>query len=207
MKKYIVIITLVFAITQTNSTIFAKGLSTKLYEDKETIRGGGKAGDKSSITAGEEEREFFYGNRSGLFPKRGRAYIQYYNQADKVTIIVNSKITADVLLAGVDTNKYYYKPNFYWEVYDRFMINKADLYYVRLGRDKKGMHKVVLFAKSKGYKVNINKWINKYCRIKLIKVVGDRGPVWIYKANRWVEPRWPKIKSMRLTSVKSRKAK
>ncbi len=179
------------------STSYAQRLLRKLYDDKETVRGGGKTITKKVVVAGGKETEYFYKNRSGLVPKKGCAYIQYYPDIDKMTIIINNKVTADVCLARVKSCTWCYTNDWYYEVMDRFILGKAKLTYKIVGYRADGMPCIELFACAGKKKTNINNWLNKYLRCKTYKFGNDRGPVWInrgpYKeacSSKWVRPRW-----------------
>lgn len=199
MKRSLIIMIMALAIIVAQGIdTYAQRLLKKLYDDKETVRGTKKEEKKVVVATTSNENEYYYKDNSGMFPATGRAYVQYYYWPDKITLIANSRVTADVYLAGIDTMKYHYKEDYYWEVYDRFMINKATLYYRKVGTAPNGMHIVVLYAKTGGYTVNVNEWINKWCRVNFDPTPPKHSsPVWLYKGkwtvNQWGgHPQWQK---------------
>ncbi len=173
-------IALVFVLTQSLTNIYAqKQLMQKLYHDNETVRGGGQKKiiiTKKYDTTKAEEKEYFYKNKSGLFPRAGYAYISYYAQPNKVTLITGTRVTADVLLAGLDQlTLQRFTECYYWEVYDKFIYRNTRIRYVKVNeRRSDGMHRVVLYAGG----LNLNQWILRHCTASHLWKADERLPRW-----------------------------
>ncbi|MDH4128947.1 MAG: hypothetical protein OEV44_09355, partial [Spirochaetota bacterium] len=154
----------------------------------------GSTGEKiieKKVLVGETEHEYFYKDKSGALPKEGKCYIQYYRSPEKVTLIINNRITADVLLDGVEPANKDYTEEFFWEVYNQFIFQKKQLTYKIIGeRTADGMHKVEIFAG----KASLNKFVNKYCRVRYLPPAGYYPePVWKHKkGSAWLPARYKK---------------
>lgn len=176
MRRSLLIVLLALAMVSTTvAESYAQRLIKKLYDDKETVRGSTGVRVIKKVDPGEREHEYYYGDKSSRFASSGTCYLQFYRAPEKATIVLNSKVTADVILAGLDRENLYFSEDFYWELYDKFIFRKVRLRYRKVGERKSdGMHKVVLYAG----KLNINKWILKYCTVRYLPVAKGNKPRW-----------------------------
>ncbi|MDH5680445.1 MAG: hypothetical protein OEZ36_02590 [Spirochaetota bacterium] len=112
-------------------------------------------------------------------PDAGWCYIQRYFFPSEMRIIINGNTSEDVILAGLDLPNVDFTEEYYWEVYNLFIFQKARLRYETVDKAKDGRRRINLFMVCcGGKKTSINKFLLKFIRVRTNLKPDPPAPKW-----------------------------